>query len=434
MGNPLLKNLLLTALGSAMGLCAQTYVVDAQGGGNFLDLPQAVATVPSGAVLHVRPGAYSAFSLANKSLSILGDDPNSVLVDMGLTSLVIGPTTATDRVLIQNLHLKTLVFGSGILVIRDAAGQTLLDRVSFDIAPTAVFGSDQRIQVERSANVHLFGCGFGPTTSQGNGFGKIDVVDSWIELRACTAIGNPCSSNTFVAANPGLWLHHSIAFSVGCNFTGGVGGPAGGCGLPSPGPSNGGPGVRVDGGSALHSVRDTVNGGVGGSGIACRPGGAQGGNGIQVDASSFRGIGSGITAGAGGSTGGLPGTQIVATGGAIVDFPLVPSLVANLKGVPVPGMPITLSLSARAGDTAILMLAYDQVFLPVPPLVTTGALLVAPAVVLGPFTIATGGVLDVPLALPLTWPRDQWIPFQFLAAPPSLQEVWASNSVGILAR
>lgn len=41
---------------------AQTYVVAAAGGGNFTDLPQAVAAVPSGATLHVKPGNYTGFT------------------------------------------------------------------------------------------------------------------------------------------------------------------------------------------------------------------------------------------------------------------------------------------------------------------------------------------------------------------------------------
>lgn len=423
---------------SLVGFCAtvpgQTYVVDAQGGGSFTDLPAAIAAVPNGAVLLVRPGTYSAFSVANTSLTILGDDPSTVLVTMGTTNLVVGPTSTSDRVVIQNLHLKAQPIGTATLLVKDAVGPVVLDHVTYETAQPSLLGFDQRVQVERSTNVHLFSCTLQPTTNQGNGFGKIDVTDSAIELRGCTATGNPSSPSSSTTSNPGLWLRHSVAFSVESTFVGGGGGTATGCGLPSLGPSRGAPGVRIDAASAFHSVRDTVTGGAGGSGIACRPAGAQGGDAVQIDASSLRVVGSALVPGAGGYTGGRPGTQIVATGGAIVDFPVVPSLVATLRGMPLPGQPITLSLAARAGDTAILLLAYEHVLVPLPPLVTTGAVLVAPTLTIGPFTIPGGGTLDVPLALPASWPVDQWIPFQFLAAPPSLQEVWASNSVGILAR
>ena len=51
-----LPTILLLLASSAL---AQTYVVAAGGGGQFTDLPAAVAAVPSGATLHVKPGSGS---------------------------------------------------------------------------------------------------------------------------------------------------------------------------------------------------------------------------------------------------------------------------------------------------------------------------------------------------------------------------------------
>jgi len=67
-------------LGSA-ACFAQTYVVDAQNGpgANFVEISQAVATVPDGAVLVVRPGAYQGFAINGKSIAVLGSGSVTVV-------------------------------------------------------------------------------------------------------------------------------------------------------------------------------------------------------------------------------------------------------------------------------------------------------------------------------------------------------------------
>ena len=70
-------------------------------------------------------------------------------------------------------------------------------------------------------------------------------------------------------------------------------------------------------------------------------------------------------------------------------------------------------VASDPGDLALLMLAYEPAFVRLPQLITTGALLVNPALSLGPRVVPTSGTLDVPIALPLGWPVDRAIPFQF---------------------
>lgn len=65
----------LPAVLLTLSTSAQTFVVDASNGPgtNFTSLPTAVASVPDGATLIVRPGSYSGFLLAGKGLTVLGD-------------------------------------------------------------------------------------------------------------------------------------------------------------------------------------------------------------------------------------------------------------------------------------------------------------------------------------------------------------------------
>ncbi len=78
----LVSILVSMALPSLHGtLSAQTFVVDAAGGPgtNFTSIAAAVAAVPDGARLLVRPGTYAAFTVHQKGLTILGDAGAAVL-------------------------------------------------------------------------------------------------------------------------------------------------------------------------------------------------------------------------------------------------------------------------------------------------------------------------------------------------------------------
>lgn len=65
---------LFTALAFGVGVSAQrTFVVDANGGGHFTDLPAAVTAAADGDTLLVRAGRYSGVTILGKGLRILGD-------------------------------------------------------------------------------------------------------------------------------------------------------------------------------------------------------------------------------------------------------------------------------------------------------------------------------------------------------------------------
>jgi hypothetical protein len=106
---------LVAAITLHAGARASTYVVDASGGGQFLDIPPAIAAAQDGDVLLVISGVYSGFTL-DKGLAIIGygtvvvQGPASVsqlsigsraaLVNLAPTALVLhacaGPVIAQD--------------------------------------------------------------------------------------------------------------------------------------------------------------------------------------------------------------------------------------------------------------------------------------------------------------------------------------------------
>jgi hypothetical protein len=66
--------------------------------------------------------------------------------------------------------------------------------------------------------------------------------------------------------------------------------------------------------------------------------------------------------------------------------------------------------------------------------ITLGALLVQPAQILGGLTVPASGLLEIPVALPASWPRDSVVLAQFLTLDALSAEVQASNSFAAITR
>ncbi len=413
---------------------AQTFVVNAAGGGHFTDLPQAIAAVPGGAVLRVRPGVYSPFTLSNKSLRILGDDPASVVVNMQFSGITLGPTTAQQAIVIRDLRLEVAgVFLPPKLAITGAAGPVLLERVVFAPPPAYFFGSSA-FTITGSKNVHLLHCTLAPpgATQGANEPGKLAITDSLVEVTACTITGGVGASiDRFLAhpGSPGISLERSFLHLVASQVTGGVGVDGGLRGFSIWYPGAGGPGVRANA-SVLHAVASTITGGTGGNVNAYLPMGGAGGDGLVATAGETRNVGATFAGGPGGvgTTGpGPSGQPTVLLAGAKLYEPGTPAPLAVMLGTPAPGQHVTFALLARPHDLALLAFGDAPALTPFPGLITTGTLHVLPIFTLGPFTIPATGRLDVPFQLATNWQLDRVVTFQFLTAPFGVPEIWASN-------
>lgn len=112
----------LLALGPA--LAAQTYVVDAANGpgANFTDLPAAVAAVPDGAILLVRPGSYSGFAMTGKGITILGDAGANVT-----GPIAIDGTAATQPVTLRQLSWSVVPPMTVLVRLTQCGGPALLE-------------------------------------------------------------------------------------------------------------------------------------------------------------------------------------------------------------------------------------------------------------------------------------------------------------------
>lgn len=158
-----------------MHLPAQAFVVDAANGpgSNFTNLATAIATVPDGAVLRVRAGNYGGFTIASKSLTILGE-PGATL-----TNLLLGPTIenlqAHQSVWIRGFDLQSFFSGAGVirLTCRNNLGAVHLTELG-------VLQGSLALTVTQCDRVFVRGCYF---TSQ-VGIDQSDVVFQWCGISA----------------------------------------------------------------------------------------------------------------------------------------------------------------------------------------------------------------------------------------------------------
>ena len=440
----LVSSTLLCAAVGSRSLAAQVYVVDAAGtvGSHFKDLPEAVAAVPDGATLRVRPGSYTGFVIDGKGLAIVGE--GAVRVSLGALAWVIVPdtpivvqrTAANQPVLLKGLTLTTnpsFLF-DGRVEIRQAAGPVVLDSI-VDAEPADVV-------VDRSANVILHRCSLTarPVPYASTSQPRLDIADSVCELSFCGIdghdgpIGYPFAPHD---GTPALRLLRSRCVFTTTTLRGGVGSP--GCNVQggpfrcwiSP-PGRGGLGVHADAstlvirtstiaGARGHNERMDVAGlvpaGDGGDGLVLRTG------------SRATALRSTIVGGVGGTPNGRSGMPFVvdATNTFVADPTAMPTSV-ELRGSHSRGGSADFVVLGAAMSPAVMLFSYRADIVPLEP-IAFGSMLSAPALVLGPFTLSSIGELRGSIPLSTTWPLGETYFAQVLSLAPGTNAIWPSNRV-----
>ncbi len=141
---------------------AQTFVVDpANGPGtHFTSLQLAATTVPSGAVLVVRPGQYGGIvAIQGKSLTVLAE-PGASFV--GSTALTISGIGATDGVFVRGFEMQapTLTFGGVGIEVDSCTGVVCLEDMTVgagSIGPVSLTANN-------CSSLWLRGCSFSAAT------------------------------------------------------------------------------------------------------------------------------------------------------------------------------------------------------------------------------------------------------------------------------
>ena len=215
---------LLLAMRSFVPLClalavpAQTFIVDAASGPgtNFTELPPAIAAVPDGAILLVRPGTYGPIALDGKGLSILATAPGVQLAPGG-TSILVQNLSASQAFTLRGVRAQ---LGSVFVValVQNCAGPVLFDGYQFTSNQTFSSMFCTGLRVQGSTQVVLRNC-----TIQAHL--ALDAQSSAIAAEQCELRGHDAFFVPHVGSYPGSGIQcqsSSIELSR-CRVFGGAG-------------------------------------------------------------------------------------------------------------------------------------------------------------------------------------------------------------------
>jgi hypothetical protein len=193
---------------------AQAYVVDAANGpgAHFPDLWSAVAAVPDGAVLTVRPGLYVGPTIQGKGLTVLGE-PGARLMPIVNVALRIENLTPTQNVVVRGFELEPIRnLGAIDVVCLNNLGGVVLD----GLVPNPGVYSTRRLLAAQNDRLLVRGCHFNATS----------------ELTGCHAVLLQSAFSASALAAPGLRTTGGSVQIVGGAVGGGFGfGQPGGAGV-----------------------------------------------------------------------------------------------------------------------------------------------------------------------------------------------------------
>ena len=191
-------------------------VVDSSGGGDFLDLPQAVAAAaPADTVLVLGGGALYTGPVINKSLRLVFDPATNP----GMSGPIIVQGIDPDEDV--QISGPTSPSAAG-LTIRQCAGTVWVQRYS----AIAELGQAPPILVEDSSSVILSSCG-----SRADSDAGLVAIRSTVHAFGCQFSSSGQFAQFSSPAFPGAAIHNSLLFSYGCSFFGGSSFFAGAAGI-----------------------------------------------------------------------------------------------------------------------------------------------------------------------------------------------------------
>ncbi|MCA8950654.1 MAG: hypothetical protein KDE27_14225 [Planctomycetes bacterium] len=196
---------------------SQTFVVDAANGPgtNFTSLPAAVAAVPDGAVLLVRPGSYAGFTAAQKGLVVLGE-PGVTITDQ----LAFDDLGTSQSIVLRDLHFQGAVPGVYALIsLTTCRGPVLLDHITNTPGCSNATSCNPAVYAWRCAQLVVRDCTLrGPVqVGTNHGFRSATTFEN------CSLTGH--SIPQVASPTPALSIYDGTVQIVSSALTGGGGGP-----------------------------------------------------------------------------------------------------------------------------------------------------------------------------------------------------------------
>jgi hypothetical protein len=329
---------------------ATTYVVDSGGGGQFTDIPAAIAAAQPGDVLLVMQGVYSGFTL-DKGLAIIGYGTVTIAGDANVSGVPAGQTASLVELAPNNLLVNSC---AGPVVVQDLAVV-------------------QHIGVQQSTDVRVRHVD--TLVADGSPIDGADVGGSRVELVRCSlhaSNGAMCASG--VDGGVGVKLAGSSRVQLALSNS--IGGNGAYC-FNEPGSQfqggNGGAGVMLTASDIVYLTggqASQINGGNGGPNLfysdECDYDGLSA-PGIQLGGGTLWYSGAMIVGAAtyyGFHCLYFPPVPIGGVGQANAVMPDDPTL--DVAGSPNAGGSVQFTLRARAGSTAILYFGRSALLIPDP--------------------------------------------------------------------
>lgn len=273
---------------------ANVLVVDATGGGSFIDIQPAVDAATAGDTILIKTGTYSGFTIGDKSLNIVTDAHNTVQL---VGSVHIGGTSSTTTVVLVGLQVSGDA-GLDALAITSCLGSVRVERCQFVATDGVNCLAGDGANVANSPDVSFAGCTLRGAASHqalshldseglsasGSSVASYDSTMSGIQASSiCDGGASECYG---AFGGDGAFLEQSFLFASNGHFTGGGGGSyqsacgAIGCSMSCAG-GMGGSGLILLSPSIAVLLTDTFVPGAGGS---SGPGGTAG-PGATIDGS-----------------------------------------------------------------------------------------------------------------------------------------------------
>lgn len=192
----------------------RSWVVDASGGGNFLDLPPAVAAARDGDLILVRDGSYSALVLDDLGVTVLAE---------GTAVSIVGRSSVTNLPVGEDVVLKGLGFleassGLPVLTVADSVGVVWMEDVSVATTTTGIALQDAAGVVLVRTEVVPSGLAF--CTS---GVAALEVLRSDVHAFETRFLG---ADNVCFGTSPGVtgaMVEDGFLYAASSSFEGGTG-------------------------------------------------------------------------------------------------------------------------------------------------------------------------------------------------------------------
>ncbi|MCP3915839.1 MAG: hypothetical protein GY711_09805 [bacterium] len=285
----------LATLTPAVAL-ADVLTVDAAGGADFLDIPQAVAAASDGDTLLVAAGDYSGFAIQGLDLSVLGSGTGVTRIDgtVAVDALAANQTVILDRLQLIPYSIAYPAPTRGTLEVAASQGVVHVQRCELRgfIESDCGFSTARPAALLTSGAVFFSACELIGTSLSNSCYDMSSSVGmriggAEVALDHCTITGGTGEvragfGSGSIPGSAGVRLQSGALFASSSALIGGDGGdgaPSPECGYPAFPGSDGGPGLQAQQTSTL--IGCTLMGGDGGAGAyGCGtpdvPGGADG--------------------------------------------------------------------------------------------------------------------------------------------------------------